>query len=391
MRRLFPVISVVLLGLAHLPAWAQDKLSVFGFFQTTYSITDFKFEQGINIPAANVSSLTKTSKTYDRALVQQLNLFLSRDLGANFQAWINFELTNSYSSLRSWGNYNLEEAWVKYAPSRGLNIKAGQLIPRFNNLNEVKNRMPYLPYVFRPIIYEASFSEVVPPEDYLPERAYLQVYGAFSAGRAEIDYAVFAGNPENSYIIRSTSGAFVRGEDTTKFNMFGGRVGVKLDGLRLGVSGTLDKDNGNARGLGDIKRTRLGLDAGLSAAGFTLEGELISVANDVKAAGVDMDKLFYYGTALYDFSDRLYGYVSYNTVEDKGSPVLKDGAPSYNLGGGFRFHDSVLIKAQYSYVTLDAAWQQQIALAPPPAPAVPAELSFNLKFHFFFLGMSVMF
>ncbi|MCI0441889.1 hypothetical protein L0152_01575, partial [bacterium] len=173
-----------------LPAFSQDDLEIFGYFQANYQ------ENRVGVTTSNSAlNIRQESKDKNNSFViQQINLFLKRDLGSNFTAWMNFELTNSYSSDKNWGSFNLEEAWMKYGMSNAFNVKAGLLIPTFNNLNEVKNRMPYLPYISRPVVYEASLSELLKPSDYLPERANVQVYGAIPAGGAKVEYAAYVGN-----------------------------------------------------------------------------------------------------------------------------------------------------------------------------------------------------
>ncbi len=380
MNRFQCLVFVSHLMVGVLPAFSQDDLEIFGYFQANYQ------ENRVGVTTSNSAlNIRQESKDKNNSFViQQINLFLKRDLGSNFTAWMNFELTNSYSSDKNWGSFNLEEAWMKYGMSNAFNVKAGLLIPTFNNLNEVKNRMPYLPYISRPVVYEASLSELLKPSDYLPERANVQVYGAIPAGGAKVEYAAYVGNSETDDINSGVSvGLAVRGLDTTSYKTVGGRLGLKMNNLKLGVSAAFDRDNQNATGLGNVKRTKLGADLSVTEFGFTFEGELISVQHDLSTPGVDLDKSFYYGTLTYDFTQSIFGYVSYSFIKDKANPVLVDGVQAYFVGGGYRPTSRLTLKAQYIIVKIDDG---QV-----PVPGLPFPLKFELDLNQLLLGVSVFF
>src|SRR5690606_13765889 len=137
--------------------------------------------------------------------MQQLNIFLNKNLSNDFSAFVNLEFTNTFSSERNWGGLNLEEAWMKYSHSDAFNIKAGLLIPKFNYLNEIKNKTPLLPYVGRPTAYEATLAAALNLEAYIPARAFLQVNGLVPVGDGKFDYAVYAGNSDKAHINGGTS------------------------------------------------------------------------------------------------------------------------------------------------------------------------------------------
>lgn len=275
---------------------------------------------------------------------------MQKDLGGSFSGWVNFEVSNRYNSFHNWGDFTLEEAWVKYSRNEKLNIKAGQLIPRFNALNEVKNRMPYLPYVFRPLVYEASVKGTLPPEDYLPERAFFQVYGEIPlSDDVSTDYALFLGDAESSFIrSEETANGGLRGTDSTNHNLVGGRFGISGFGFKAGASLTRDQDNLVSHGLGEPNRTRIGFDVNYSIGNLTLDGEFIQVDASVDSSGLDLKKTFYYGTALYDLTENIFAYTMYSKVDDKAELILKDGLKTISVGGGYRFTDAVLLKIQYA-------------------------------------------
>ena len=166
--------TVAVLLLEASGAFGQTKnsdLKIFGYFQA--SLGSQKDLQ--------------TLRESNSFTLQQLNLFLQKDLTADWTAFVNFEFVNSYSSVYNWGAFSLEEAWINYNRSNQFKLKLGLLTPAFNNLNEIKNRTPLLPYIIRPVVYESSFRETVPTEQFLPARAFAQVYGSITLADTKFD------------------------------------------------------------------------------------------------------------------------------------------------------------------------------------------------------------
>lgn len=376
--RISNVVSVALLLFSGSLATAQDQLDVFGYFQVNFS------RRTENQEISTALFKNQTGKSFNSFSVQQANIFLRKNVNSDLTAWLNLELKNSYSSERNWGAYNLEEAWIKYKNHNSLNIKVGLLIPKFNNLNEVKNRTPYLPYIFRPLVYESSISELLNIGDYIPERAYGQVYGSVSMSGGWFDYAAFVGNSESEYINDQATLTGQTGIDTTDFVTLGARMGMRLGKIKFGISGTLDRDNQTEVGLGDVKRTRIGTDLSLSLAGFTFEGEYIHVGHSVDSPNISLDKQFYYGTLGYDFTEHLFGYVTYNYIEDDFTPQARDGIDAYYVGAGIRPIDSVVIKAQFIYIGAKTS-------SLPPNEVIPMTWDFDLTAKQISLATSVFF
>ena len=256
----------------------------------------------------------------------------------------------------------------EYAPNPMFTVQAGLLVPEFNNLNEIKNKTPLLPYVFRPLVYEATISSLLDFGAYLPERAFVQVKGTVPEGDMLFDYAVHVGNSSTHYITTSTVGTWVPGQDTSDFKAVGGRVGLRWSGLKAGVSYTYDRDRQSSLTLGDLPRTRLGFDLSYSIAGFTAEGEYIAVddhmTNDQKTTlsmitvmnpmvKDSFKKSFYYGNLSYDFTDAVYGYAGYSYLNDKSDLILSDGVVEYTAGAGFRASQSVVVKAQWAHFKMN--------------------------------------
>ncbi len=376
-------VAVILLALACTPsprAFCQEALEVFGFFQVNFQ--QFLETQRTENPAFNFSVVDENDRNSFSA--QQINLFFRKELNSSFTAWLNFEFTNSFSSERNWGAFNLEEAWIKYHHSDRLKIKAGLLIPVFNNLNEVKNRMPYLPYIIRPPVYETSLSEILPLSDFVPQRAYLQVYGVQEMGSANLDYAVYVGNSEDEHINTVASGSQQTGLDTTNFLLVGTRLGMRFGRCKAGVSATYDRDNQNPSGLGDVKRYRFGADLSFSVGALTFEGETIFVQHDLDMPGISLDKRFHYGTVLCDFNERMFGYVSYNYGEDDFKFGLRDGMDAYLVGGGYRITDLLILKAQFSKISADED-------DAPPDASLPVPVDFKFDATWYSVAFSVFF
>ena len=224
-----PIIIFVLM-LAALPASlsAQNNdsgLDVFGYFQASlYKDQD-----------------SESGKKQNTFTLQQLNLMLQKDLSQRWSSFVNFEFTNSFSSFDNWGSFSLEEAWAQYRQSRYFRLKLGLLIPRFNNLNIIKNRTPLLPYIIRPLVYETSFQESFPIEEFIPEQAYVQIHGSAPVGgEFKIDYSGYWGNSPN---ISTGDSSFKTGLDSTDTFLFGIRLGVRHPNFKLGFSSTSDKTN----------------------------------------------------------------------------------------------------------------------------------------------------
>lgn len=361
MARLTTTVLLLLAPIAVSNAFAQGgeaPIRVFGYFQNSLQ----HWSSSEDRPESNSFGL------------QQLNLLLQKDLRADWTAFINFEVLNNFSSTRQWGALNLEEAWVRYRRDMRFNLKLGLLIPTFNNLNEINNRTPLLPYVIRPLIYETSFNEFIVIEEFVPARAFVQAYGFFPFGESKLDYAVFAGNSPN---INSDPQRGQTGTDTTATILVGGRLGIRYQELKLGFSATREKDNqfqglGNqfqglpaqlgraAEELKEVLKTRLGGDLSYNFSGFLFESEFASanLGGDIPELGVDLD--FYYATLGYNFTERLLVYGSYWLVKARFDLLAPDDEfiddekiITPNVGVSFDLDERIRFKAQYAHVRLD--------------------------------------
>lgn len=404
--RFWSTVAVALIFMGATPLFAQGDIQIFGFFQSYASQTFQKVTQ-----TSTSTFITDTSNNETSVFsLQQANILASKDLGGGFGAFVNLEFVNNYSSDRGWGKFNIQEAFVKYEGSNSFNVKAGLFLPQFNNLYEIYNRMPLLPYIVRPFVYETALNTLLPPENYLPANGLAQVYGFFPAGETKIDYAVFIGNAEDSYIANNSNvtGITTPGWSTVSLKSIGARVGVRNGTLKVGASLTMDSENQRADtggvakvGSGDIPRMRIGGDISYNIAGFTLNGEVIMVNHTLTDAqktfvaanpllGGDMNKLFFYVSLQYDINDQYYVYGLFHSLKDNYSTVLKEPLNGFSGGVGFHANESVVIKLQYAHYQINSKFPE-IYPAPPTPNILGGKPIFNLSTDTMYGGVSVAF
>jgi len=341
MHHLKIVFFVSALVVSGSPAWTQtadSNIRTFGYFQIS-----FDHQKDI-----------QTQNELNSFQVQQLNLFLQKDLNAKWTAFVNFEFLNSYSSFRNWGAHSIEEAWVGYRRSDQFKLKLGLQVPTFNNLNEIKNRTPLLPYIIRPLVYESSFNEIIAADEFVPGRAFIQVYGYIPWDEAKIDHAFFIGNSPN---INTDPARGQTGIDSSDTFLLGGRLGLRYSNLKAGVSVTFDKQdfsyvadslNFPPARLSSLPRIRLGGDFSFNAGRFSFEAEAIRVMYDDDHPGLNLDKRFYYGTLGYSLSEKLFIYGSYWATSEEFLPF---GDRDFNVetaGIAYALFDGLVFKAQYA-------------------------------------------
>jgi hypothetical protein len=328
--------------------------------------------------------------------VQEMDLILQKDLGSALSTFADLQFLNTYSTEKGWGDLNLDQMWIKYSPAKEFNIKFGHIVPIFNSFNEIKTKFPLLPYIFRPLVYESSISAVVNSGEYIPMHAAIQINGTVKLNILKLDYAVFGGNSD--FIISSKMpGASIYtfpGEDTTNFKLFGGRIGARFAGIKIGFSYTNDKSsnylaNGNITSvnvklqqrnsvspqkiplvnkIGNSDRNRFGVDLSYSNFGLTLESEYIYMMNtleevdkqsikylcslplnnaNVKMFSEDLSRHFFYVNANYDILEKFFITAGYSYLRNHFDlAVQKYGLTQIMGGGGFRMNDNVTLKAQ---------------------------------------------
>lgn len=324
---------------------SAGPIKVYGYFQTNV-------EYNIRENDENQTSFN----------LQQLNVFFQKNLAPNWSAFINLEVLNSFSSARNWGALNLEEAWVKYRSSNKFNLKLGLQIPIFNNLNEIKNRTPLLPYIIRPIVYETSFTDLLGLEEYLPNRAFIQAYGFLPAGKVKFDYAAYIGNSPN---INDDRQRGQTGVDTTGTFLFGGRAGIRYKDIKVGFSFSYDRiralrlpfvfDNQLFRDIPESPRLRYGFDFSYVGKKFFIETESIVVRYDIdfsnrpQDAQLEFERTFGYTTIGYRFTESLMVYFNGMTIWEKTAPLFENSVSAPNIGAAYNLNDRLVLKTQFFY------------------------------------------
>ncbi len=348
LKPLFGLIALLLLTPAKGLAQADEsRISVLGYFQGS-----LYYQKDIQTQKRSTSFTT-----------QQLNLLLQKDLLRRWSAFINFEFTNSYSSYRNWGSFALEEAWAKYRRNKYFTIKMGLLIPKYNNLNEIKNRTPLLPYIIRPLVYETSFQEIIPISEFVPEQAYVQVYGFAPIKSVKFDYAAYWGNSPN---INTDADFGQTGIDTSKTFMFGSRIGLRYKTIKFGFSSTGDNtsrfqylDSLFSRPEGyfnSVRRIRAGFDLSFTVGDFMFESEGLTVHYEDNEPALDADMEFVYFTMGYTFWDQLLVYFTIWELKTNNTILKDDGSFDIfevrmtipGIGVAYSLSDRVALKASIS-------------------------------------------
>lgn len=358
-----------------------SDLKIFGYFQP-----QFVHQNG---PAGDGA--------YNTFLLQQLNVFFQKDLGEGLTSFVNIEAVNSFSTRDGWGSMRIEEAWVRYRTSRAFNIKGGLQIPVFNNFNEIKNRMPLIPYVIRPLVYESSLSAQLNNPLYVPQQAFVQAYGWAPIWSWKLDYAAYLGNTDQ--VVSSFLGpglvederevGVATGIDTASAVLFGYRIGVRKGDFKVGFSGTADKTNlfAGASQLpfvppgdyGTVGRYRSGFDISFHIGRFWFENESIGVITDAPDS-LDARVGFTYVTLGYNFNDRVQGFIGYQIINQRVEVYRELEETDIwlpTIGVAYTLENLITLKAQYAYVVVD------VHNNPPSLP--------DPKFHYLTAAVSVSF
>ncbi len=204
----------------------EEPLKVFGTMQTFLFLGRIDNAFLLGRPGANINQRTFA--------LQQLDVFLRKDLGNDFSFFADIEFLLNYDSQLNFGGLSIQEAYANYQYSSAFNVKAGILFPAFNGMNEIKNRLGILPYIIRPLAYERSLAVATGASEIVPDRAFLQLYGTKRIHSLLFDYAFYMGNADNAYLTTNSN--------RQPFDLFSGTnppgVSFHLVGTRLGIRNT---------------------------------------------------------------------------------------------------------------------------------------------------------
>jgi hypothetical protein len=333
--------------------YEEYPFRIFGYFQVSF-----------------IQQLYKNESDKKSFSLQQMNLFLQHDLSENWSAFAGLEFINNYNSGKSWGDFSLSEVWVKYYASKRLNIKLGLQIPAFNHLNEISNKTPLLPYIVRPLAYESSFAEFMNLDDFIPRRAFAQIYGFLPVEETKIDYSFYVGNSPN--ISTKATKAGQSGTDTSNIFMVGGRIGLRYEDVKIGFSATYDEINKittfephselviNNNYLEHIPRFRIGNDIMMDFKKFSFNAEYIKVLYDT-GDKANLDKQFFYATIGYRVTDDLLTYFSLFSTEENYNLNINElkhlstavSVTIPNVGFSYDINDRIKLKGQFARVDID--------------------------------------
>lgn len=368
----------------------EKPLSIFGYFQNS-----FFHETGY-------THTLESQAAYNSFNLQQLNVFLQKDISSGWRAFVDFQILNTFSSARRWGSFNIEEAWIRYRLNEKFTLKLGLQIPIFNHLNEIKNRTPLLPYVVRPLVYETSFSEFIAVDEYTPTSAFVQAYGFIPLKNIKLDYAAYVGNspniswqdPNRQFESQQT------GIDTTDTILLGSRVGIRIGEFKVGLSSTIDYVNffqgaedfidAPPSKFREIPRIRFGGDLSYHIWKLSLWAEFIKVTYDDDFPDVSVNRFFYYATLAYRIEDDVLLYLNYMKTEediteviipDNGEPTLYTGRQNVHVpscGFSYTLFDRLAFKAQFAPVRIDGKLET-------------LDFEFDINFNYYALAVSVFF
>lgn len=371
--------------------WAQDseeKLHIYGFTQVLFISRDTQvdvFKNAVDIPFDYSRRYRSNSFS-----LHQVNLFFQKAISERTTFFLNLEASGSYSSRTPSGYLEIPEGWISYRFSDELELKAGLLLPKFNNLLEIKNRLPLFPYLIRPVFYESLIEEVYSAEDYRPDKAYAQLsYIKSISNNLVFDASFYVGNAEDSFLsTKETLGVEYQnsedrariylGENMNTALLFGGRIGIEnvFGTFKFGLSGTIDEDNKNIPVyspyalpssvtpiLGEVPRYRLGADLSFDFfEKFEFESEFMGAYHNhseihkiPQFQNVNLNKFFQYSNLTYNTSDETFIYAGYSYSRDLTFEFLMPNTPSpdaaglytISIGTGWRPIENTVFKAQY--------------------------------------------
>jgi hypothetical protein len=201
----------------------------------------------------------------------------------------------------------------------------------------------------------------------VPARAFVQAYGYFPWRRNKLDYALYVGNGPNA---NSDPDKGQTGIDTTTTLLVGGRIGIRRDELKAGLSFTFSKDNQFQPLAADIgispqdhrqrPKFRTGGDLSHRIGAWSIESEFIRIRITDEITEIDVNAHFYYATLGYDYNEALFIYGSYwlaNTHFAYDGPLAGhiENEDIYvpNCGVAYQLTYQLRFKAQYARVRGD--------------------------------------
>jgi hypothetical protein len=308
----------------------QERFQVYGFFDleldgTNKNPDDFQY-------------------TFDQHHFNVITVYRMSDRWRVFGE-VEWEHGVSLNASGGSGLVALERAWVEYAHTDALRVKAGKFLPPFGNYNQLHDATPTFLSSFLPNAVYGKHSNTVGGSQRLYAKfgTGIQVLGTFFPGSWQADYYAYV-----------TNGRGPRpGEaDNDRNKGVGGRFVLTApnDVARLGASYYEDR-NGAADG---TKQRAIAAELAFGTSGFWLEGEaLIPVLETVDGAGVPNGAfrtgLGYYVQASYRTSVGLTPFGRFG-VFDPDVDVADDGDNDIVLGLNFALRNFAYLKGEIQFL-----------------------------------------
>jgi hypothetical protein len=239
----------------------------------------------------------------------------------------------------------LERAWVEYAYTDALRVKAGKFLPPFGIYNQFHDATPTFLSSFLPNAVYGKHGNTTGGKQRLYAKfgTGVQVLGTFFPGSWQADYYVYLTNGR---------GPDPGESDNDRNKGVGGRfvVSTPNDVARFGVSYYEDRNGATS----STKERSIAADLGFGKSGFWLEGEaLIPVLETVDDAGVPNGTFRtgfgYYVQASYRTSVGLtpFGRID---VFDPDVDVADDGDSAVVLGLNFALRSFAYLKTEIQFL-----------------------------------------
>jgi hypothetical protein len=317
----------------------------------------------------------------DGFTLNEVNLDLASQLTNDISAFVSVDFVNG-------GAAALDYAYVDFANPGpfDLNVRAGR-IPSVVGIEQRVSESNQTKFINLSLVSPFTVGS----------QDGVAIYGSFSP----VNYAIALTNHDN---VNAPGGgtmgtapippdnnngvANVAGLENNNNRNLSGRIGVvPIEGLELGISGSMNKyvtPAGAAASTNvDAARNMVGVDASYIWGALTLKGEYIDVSEQVTVPALGLgDQVTanaYYFEGVYDLNSKISLGARYNRskVEQGASsaglqPTITD-VTTVSVAGVYRVADNVQLKAEY-----DINQEKVLGRTVIPSPTVPNKLQNNV-------------
>ncbi len=292
---------------------AQDRdMLLYGFFDLEYSISN--------------EDDTSDNGSFDQ---HHFNLISAFDLSDTFRILGEIEWEHGLSiddgSIN--GSLKLEQAWMEYAPSDALKLRAGKVLSPYGIYNEIHDATPAFLSTFLPQTVYGKEQNLLGESQFLyPKYATgILVMGTFFPGRWYWQYKFYISNGRGESPSES---------DDNPNKGVGGRIAVGIPDLNLDVGSSFFRDV-NGKAMHTLQQS-IAFDATLQLSGFQLQGELALTSLEFPEEDGVLDGRFEhvagaYLQASYSILDQFTPFVRHGKYMPKGA--LRENEVSRTVAG----------------------------------------------------------